>query len=90
MPLYSASYAKLADQFSVASDIFASKILQQPSALSYHCKETSSGVIVMLVCCEMIFEPIDTSGQQCDLYFRGAGITFTGLILGDYFVFLVF
>ena len=90
MFLYSASYAKSADQFTVAGDIFASKVLQQPSALSYHCKEASPGVVVVLVVCEVIFETVNSGGQKRYLYFRRSGVALTGFILCNYFVFLVF
>ena len=90
MLLDSASNAESADQFSVAGDVFAGEVLQQPSALSYHCKEPSPRVVVMLVVCEVIFKPVDASGEECYLHFRGTGITLAGLVLCDYFVFLVF
>lgn len=88
--LYPATDAEAADQLTVASDIFARKVLQQPSALSYHRKESSSGVIVMLVVCEVILQSVDPCGQEGNLHFWRSSISLTGLILSDYFVFLVF
>jgi hypothetical protein len=69
------------DRCAIALDVLSGQIGEQTTPLADQLEEASAGVVVVLVRAQMIGEPVDALGQQCDLYLWGTRVTDVGLEL---------
>ena len=78
--------AQTLDQGLVAFAVFLFQISQQTAAGVDHFKQATTGVIVVLVCLEVLGQVFDACGQQGDLHFRGTGIVRNATEIGHDFL----
>src|SRR5699024_1728582 len=64
------SQTKFLDQSTISLDIFLSQVSKKTSSLSYHLQKTSSGVMILWICLEMICQIVDSSCQDRNLNLR--------------------
>ncbi len=79
----SLSQAKLLNDRSVSFDILVLKIRKQAAALTYHCKQTSAAVVILLMRLKMLIKVIDALGKKSDLYLGRARIGIVQLVSGN-------
>ena len=78
-----ASEAQATDQAAVAAHIGAVQIGQEALAASHQLEQTQAGMLIMLVDLEVLGQLGDTSTEERDLHFRGAGVVRLDLELLD-------
>ena len=78
-----ATQTELFDQLAVAVIVFGLQVVKQLAALVNHPQQTLTAVVIFLVLAEVIGEFYNSLGQQCNLYFRRAGIGFAACVVGD-------
>ena len=77
------SDTEFVDYCTVTSDILLHEVVEKVSSVTDHLKKTSSGVMVILVCLEMLGESADSVCKDSYLYFGRTCIALVGLILLD-------
>src|SRR5215831_10204448 len=75
--------AQLPDERTVALDVRAGQVLQQPPAAAYEQQQPAAAVVVVLVHLEVLGQVVDPPGQQRDLDFRRTGVTLIRRVPGD-------
>jgi hypothetical protein len=75
--------AEFFNQGTVAVSVFALQIRQQAFTTIDHHDQTTAGVVILRVGFEVTIQIVDTSCQQCDLYFWGASIVLAASIVRD-------
>ena len=68
---------------SVALNILLLEIVKESAALTYHLKQTTTGVVILLVHLEVLVEVIDACRQKRNLHLGRTRIAFVELTLLD-------
>ena len=61
---------ELSDDCSVALNVDLCEVVEQASSLANHLQQTTAGVVILLVCTEVLGEVVDSLSENCDLNFR--------------------
>lgn len=84
------SQAKLFDDCTITVDVFFLEVVEHVAATTNHLEQTASGVMVVLVCFEVLGQVVDSLGEDCDLYLCGTGVGVMQSVLFDYLSFFFF
>ena len=77
------SQTKALDDRTVTIDVLLLQIAEEFLSLANHHVQTSSGVVVLGVCLQMLGELLDSGGQNRDLHLCGTGVAFVYSIISD-------
>ena len=81
---------KASDQLLIAAGIRTAKVIEKSFALPNHLDQTITGVMILHVGLKMSGETVDAFGEEGNLNFRGTGVLFGALKVGnDFFLFFL-
>ena len=83
LPKSLSAQAELGYQGSVALDILAAKVIEQPTPLANHHEQPAAAVVIAFVEAKMLGQMVDSLGQQCHLHLGGPGVAFAMSELGN-------
>ena len=84
------SQAKLFDDCTITVDVFFLEVVEHIAATTNHLEQTASGVMVVLVCFEVLGQVVDPLSQKGDLHLGRTGIPFMlGILLDNSVLFFL-
>src|SRR5215831_6139754 len=78
-----AANSQTLDDLLVTPLVLVLDVVEQTPAQAHHLEKAAPRVIVVFVQLEMLCEPIDALGEECDLHLRRARITLLGCVFSD-------
>ena len=80
---FSAAKPQSLDELLVLLGLRGSEVIEELAALIHHLDEPASRGVITLVRGEVLAEAVDALGEQRDLYFRGAGVSWSAAELRE-------
>lgn len=83
------SQTKALNDRTVTIDVLLLQIAEEFLSLANHHVQTSSGMVILGVCLQMLGELLDSGGQNRDLHLCGTGVAFVYSIILDDLLLLI-